>query len=180
MNKKKLFAALALGTLLVAPQCAFAASKTEVGMPNPIVEYKTYAEAVRVADVHPLYLTPDSGYACYSISVISGHLADLRFRRIDAPETTVQVRTAEIDKSNSLGEDISGVYGAKWERKTIAGVSVSIAKTSGKDESESYAAHWRVDDHLFSAYAQNITRADFLRLLTNSLVDASAHYYIDD
>lgn len=70
--------------------------------------------------------------------------------------------------------DISGVYSVTWKDQVIDGTTVSVAKISDN----SYAAHWKVGDYLFSAQAENMSAAEFQSLLEDSLVDASTHYFV--
>lgn len=172
VKKSVLFAC---ATLMIG-STSLAASTPQVqaiGMPDPIVTYDTYENAVHTAGFTPLYLTRDAGYSCTSISLISKHTADLGFQKLGQPETTVRVRTMP-QKTDKSVTDISGVYSVTWNDQVIDGVTVSMAKISDT----SYAAHWKVGDYQFSAQAEGMSAPEFKALLENSLVDDSAHYFV--
>lgn len=172
MNGLKRSLAIASACLLLAP-AAFAAPQAKGDqIPNPMVSYDTYAEAAKVLGYAPLYLTKDSGYACTYISVISKELADLEFTKLGQPDTVLRVRTAlkKVNKNNNL----SGIYGAKWEKKTVNGEEVQIAKLGDQE----YAAQWNNGKYSFSVQARGLDGAGFASLLSNSLVDTTDHYFL--
>lgn len=172
MNGLKRSLAIASACLVLAP-AAFAAPQARgAQIPNPMVAYDTYAEAARVLGYAPLYLTKDSGYACTNISVISKELADLEFTKLGQPDTVLRVRTSlkKVNKDNNL----SGIYGAKWEKKIVNGEEVQIAKLGDQE----YAAMWDQGRYSFSVQARGLDGAGFESLLSNSLVDDTEHYFI--
>jgi hypothetical protein len=172
MNGLKRSLAIASACLVLAP-AAFAAPQAKgAQIPNPIVNYDSYADAAKVLGYAPLYLTKDSGYACTHISLISKEMADLGFARLGQPDTTLRIRTAlnKVNKDNNL----SGIYGAKWEKKTVNGEEVQIAKLGDKE----YAAMWNQGKYSFSVQAKGLDGAGFASLLSNSLVDTTDHYFL--
>ena len=172
LNGLKRTLAVTAACLLLAP-AAFAAPEAQgVRIPNPIVTYDTYEGAARAVGFTPLYLTRDSGYACTYISVIDKDVADLGFTKLGQADTTVRVRTAL--KKNDKDNNLSGIYGYQWEKKTINGETVQIAKL-GEQE---YAAQWSNGKYSFAAQAKGLEGAAFESLLSNSLVDDTAHYFI--
>lgn len=172
MNGLKRTLAVASACLVLAP-AAFAATPAKgVQIPNPIVAYDTYDAAAKAAGFTPLYLTKDSGYACTYISVISKELADLGFTKLGQPDTTLRVRTAL--KKNNKNNNLSGIYGAKWEKKTVNGKEVQIAKLGDNE----YAAQWDQGKYSFAAQAKGLEGAAFESLLSNSLVDVTDHYFL--
>lgn len=137
-----------------------------------MVDYDNYADAAKVLGYAPLYLTKDSGYACTHISLISKEMADLGFAKLGQPDTTLRIRTAlnKVNKDNNL----SGIYGAKWEKKTVNGEEVQIAKLGDQE----YAAQWNNGKYSFSVQARGLDGAGFASLLSNSLVDTTDHYFL--
>ena len=177
MTKVVKRAALLACTACLLTSASFAASPAKearlAGVPNPIVTYDTYQAAAKTAGFAPLYLTKDAGYSCNYISLISKDTADLGFQKLGQTSTTVRVRTMP-QKAAKGTKDISGVYSVTWKDQGIDGTTVSVAKISDN----SYAAHWKVGDYLFSAQAENMSAAEFQSLLEDSLVDASTHYFV--
>lgn len=172
MNGLRLSLAIASACLVLAP-AAFAAPQAKgAQIPNPIVNYDSYADAAKVLGYAPLYLTKDSGYACTHISLISKEMADLGFARLGQPDTTLRIRTT-LNKVNKNG-NLSGIYGAKWEKKTVNGEEVQIAKLGDKE----YAAQWNQGKYAFSVQAKGLDGAGFESLLSNSLVDTTEHYFL--
>lgn len=166
-------AVLALGTAGFAQ----AAPEEKIGMPNPIVTYASYQQAAKAAGFRPLFMTLDSGYACDYISVIGKTTADLGFAKLgaaDAP-TNLRVRTA-LKKAVTM-DNISGIYGAKWETAEIDGVKVQIAELERGTGKGNFAASWQTDKYLFSAQAENMEAAEFRSVLANSLVADAVHYF---
>ncbi len=172
MNGLKRSLAIASACLVLAP-AAFAAPQVKgAQIPNPIVDYDNYADAAKVLGYAPLYLTKDSGYACTHISLISKEMADLGFAKLGQPDTTLRIRTAlnKVNKDNNL----SGIYGAKWEKKTVNGEEVQIAKLGDQE----YAAQWNNGKYSFAVQAKGLDGAGFESLLSNSLVDTTDHYFL--
>ena len=64
------------------------------GMPNPMVEYQSVAEAAQTAGYYPLSLSELTGYQAEHIYVIAGDLIDIRYARIRNDNAKLLVRTA--------------------------------------------------------------------------------------
>jgi len=146
------------------------------GMPNPMVEYQSVAEAAQTAGYYPLSLSELTGYQAEHIYVISGDLIDIRYARIRNDNAKLLVRTAPANLMQN--DDISGIYGATWKKVTMRGVPVSIAEV--KDENgmtTNYAAHWAVGDYLFAVQSEGISYTAFMRALLDGPVDLSVNYF---
>ena len=146
------------------------------GMPNPMVEYQSVAEAAQAAGYYPLSLSELTGYQAEHIYVISGDLIDIRYARIRNDNAKLLVRTAPANLMQD--DDISGIYGATWKKVTMRGVPVSIAEV--KDENgmtTNYAAHWAVGDYLFAVQSAGISYTAFMRALLDGPVDLSVNYF---
>lgn len=145
------------------------------GMPNPMVEYQSVAEAAQAAGYYPLSLSELTGYQAEHIYVIAGDLIDIRYARIRNDNAKLLVRTAPANLMQD--DDISGIYGATWKKVTMRGVPVSIAEV--KDENgmtTNYAAHWAVGDYLFAVQFEGISYTAFMRALLDGPVDLSVNY----
>lgn len=146
------------------------------GMPNPMVEYPSVAEAAQAAGYYPLSLSELTGYQAEHIYVIAGDLIDIRYARIRNDNAKLLVRTAPANLMQN--DDISGIYGATWKKVTMRGVPVSIAEV--KDENgmtTNYAAHWAVGDYLFAVQSEGISYTAFMRALLDGPVDLSVNYF---
>jgi len=146
------------------------------GMPNPMVEYQSVAEAAQTAGYYPLSLSELTGYQAEHIYVIAGDLIDIRYARIRNDNAKLLVRTAPANLMQD--DDISGIYGATWKKVTMRGVPVSIAEV--KDENgmtTNYAAHWAVGDYLFAVQSEGISYTAFMRALLDGPVDLSVNYF---
>ena len=146
------------------------------GMPNPMVEYESVAEAAQAAGYYPLSLSELTGYQAEHIYVIAGDLIDIRYARIRNDNAKLLVRTAPANLMQN--DDISGIYGATWKKVTMRGVPVSIAEV--KDENgmtTNYAAHWAVGDYLFAVQSEGISYTAFMRALLDGPVDLSVNYF---
>ena len=146
------------------------------GMPNPMVEYQSVAEAAQAAGYYPLSLSELTGYQAEHIYVIAGDLIDIRYARIRNDNAKLLVRTAPANLMQN--DDISGIYGATWKKVTMRGVPVSIAEV--KDENgmtTNYAAHWAVGDYLFAVQSEGISYTAFMRALLDGPVDLSVNYF---
>ncbi|WP_295165215.1 hypothetical protein [Selenomonas sp. F0473] len=146
------------------------------GMPNPMVEYQSIAEAAQAAGYYPLSLSELTGYQAEHIYVIAGDLIDIRYARIRNDNAKLLVRTAPANLMQN--DDISGIYGATWKKVTMRGVPVSIAEV--KDENgmtTNYAAHWAVGDYLFAVQSEGISYTAFMRALLDGPVDLSVNYF---
>lgn len=123
---KRILAAAASLLILGIAGPAFAAPAAGPAIPNPYVSYATYQDAARVLAFCPLTLSRDSGYALDGVFVIGGHSADLSFVRLGQIEATVRIRTAlkkEISKEN-----LSGIYGIKWNKQPVNKTILNIAQ----------------------------------------------------
>ena len=146
------------------------------GMPNPMVEYQSVAEAAQAAGYYPLSLSELTGYQAEHIYVIAGDLIDIRYARIRNDNAKLLVRTAPANLMQN--DDISGIYGATWKKVTMRGVPVSIAEV--KDENgmtTNYAAHWAFGDYLFAVQSEGISYTAFMRALLDGPVDLSVNYF---
>ncbi|WP_276673032.1 hypothetical protein [Selenomonas artemidis] len=146
------------------------------GMPNPMVEYQSVAEAAQAAGYYPLSLSELTGYQAEHIYVIAGDLIDIRYARIRNDNAKLLVRTTPANLMQN--DDISGIYGATWKKVTMRGVPVSIAEV--KDENgmtTNYAAHWAVGDYLFAVQSEGISYTAFMRALLDGPVDLSVNYF---
>ena len=146
------------------------------GMPNPMVEYQSVAEAAQAAGYYPLSLSELTGYQAEHIYVIAGDLIDIRYARIRNDNAKLLMRTAPANLMQD--DDISGIYGATWKKVTMRGVPVSIAEV--KDENgmtTNYAAHWAVGDYLFAVQFEGISYTAFMRALLDGPVDLSVNYF---
>ena len=149
------------------------------GMPNPMVEYPSVAEAAQAAAT-PRTMSAirsgTTGYQAEHIYVIAGDLIDIRYARIRNDNAKLLVRTAPANLMQD--DDISGIYGATWKKVTMRGVPVSIAEV--KDENgmtTNYAAHWAVGDYLFAVQSEGISYTAFMRALLDGPVDLSVNYF---
>lgn len=152
------------------PAAGSAASSQKI--PNPLVPYGTYRDAASVLGFTPLTLSRDSGYAFEGITVIGGQVADLSFVRLGQTDTRVRLRTAL--KKDNADNNLSGIYGAKWEMQRINETEVRMARLSP----QSFAAAWESGKYAFSVQAAGLEEAAFRSLLTNSLVEDTEHYFI--
>lgn len=171
---RKMFFATIAAVMMSTAGIGSAAGSQEngmIGMPNPIVEYQTYNEAADAIGFMPLYLPKVSGYSCDYVSVIGKKTADLGFQKLGEANSKLRVRTARQESFSS--DDISGIYSVTWDQININDTAVSIAKI--KDNA--YAAHWQIGNYLFAAQAEGVSYLQFMSLLSDSLVDLSAHYY---
>ena len=176
MNKRftSLLSALAIGTLLWF-NTVEAAEKT-VGMPNPMVSYDSVAAAKTAAGFQPLYLPSISGYHVNQVWVIAGDVIDIEYVSDSQPVGKFRLRTARC--TELMNDNISGVYGAKWENKKLNGLSVAIAEVPDEqNKSVGYAAHWKCNNMLFSVSGENLTYREFWRLLEQGLVELSQNYF---
>lgn len=161
------------GILLVNnPAITKAADEPVMGMPNPMVEYDSVIDARKAAGFMPLHLPEISGYHVKEVFVYHKDLVDIRYAA-DNSQTQMQIRTAKAGRQS--GDDISGIYGAKWEKESIAGIEVAIAKLPAG--SNGYAAHWSINGMLFSVTAEHIAQPEFQHILKSGLVDLSRHYF---
>lgn len=119
---KKIIAAMAVA-LSLSGMTVFAVNGEDlmVGMPNPMVEYENYREAADVLGFNPLYLPKMAGYRSDDIFVIGGKTGDIRYSGADG--STIIIRSAKA-RSN---EDISGIYGVKWQNRRVSETTVSVA-----------------------------------------------------
>lgn len=156
LKMKQLFAASV--SLLILGASSVVAGAPATGreqIPNPIVSYGTYGSAARVLGFAPLTLSRDSGYTPEGYSVIGGRSADLSFLRLGQPEAKVRIRTAlkkEISK-----EELSGIYGAEWNKQRINETNMEIAQLGP----QSYAARWETGNYVFAVQGQGMEPAAF-------------------
>lgn len=93
------------------------------------------------------------------------------------PGKTLTLRTAPAKRQQT--KDISGIYGVKWLQRNIDDTTVFMAKVPAESKAchDGYAAYWQQDGMLFSAYAENISEAEFTHLLKDGLLDLSRIYF---
>ena len=161
---KKFIAAILAALPLAVSGAAFA-------MPNPIAEYETYEEAKTKIGFAPLHIPKIAGYDLYFVSIISGDVADLSYRRSGEANTEVRVRTAAASAESR--DNISGVYSDEWTERKIKNLDVSVCKLNGKN----YVASWSTGGYLFSVQTEGLSQYEFYTLLEDALIDLSVHYY---
>ena len=161
-----------LSAALLAVSGFAEAKEPMIGMPNPMVEYQSYQEMSEILDFNPLYLPQITGYRSYYMAAISRNIGDIRYKNDKGSELTI--RTAEISDVGT--HDISGIHGANWKKLQIGDTSIFFAALS----KDSWAARWKEGDYVFSATGENMEQGEFLRLLSDSLVDMTEHLYKDD
>ena len=183
MRKKILSGMLAAATLValnvnvpeVQAHTSMSAQAMD-GMPNPMVEYSSVAEAAQAAGYYPLSLSELTGYQAEHIYVIAGDLIDIRYARIRNDSAKLLVRTAPVILMQD--DDISGVYGATWKKVTLRGIPVSIAEVKAEDgKTTDYAAHWTVGDYLFAVQSEGLSYAAFMAALLDGPIDLSVNYF---
>ena len=172
MNRKilRLFSVLAVGAA-----CFGFAGGTEAAMalPNPMVSYDSVAAAREAAGFQPLYLPSISGYRMNQVWVIGGDVIDMEYVSEDLPAGKFRLRTARC--TERMNGDISGIHGAKWGEERINGLPIAIADVPGA--SNSYAAHWRHNNMLFSVSVENMTNREFRRLLEYGLAEVTINCF---
>ena len=174
--KKKIIGLLSV--LTIGTFCISTASAAEkmVGMPNPMVSYNTVAEAKAEAGFQPLYLPSISGYHVNQVWVIGGDVIDIEYCSDNQPVGKFRLRTARCTELTN--DNISGIYGATWNKEKINGLSVAIAEIYyEKDMPIDYAAHWTHNNMLFSVSGEKLTYREFWRLLEHGLVELSQNYF---
>lgn len=150
----------------------------EIGMPNPIVSYDTIAEMEIVLGFTPLTLPASSGYVCTNMSIVSGVTANMEYTakgRLQDEGSSLTVRSAELAKVDDLKGDISGVYGAKWEKKQVGQSVVYIAKLAD----DSFAARWVNERYAFSFVGHKISQDKFLSFLRDFLVPQTERDFVE-
>lgn len=150
------------------------ANNPSVGMPNPIVSYKTFEECVEELGYIPLYVPKRSGFTLNSISIIGGNVADLRYGRRWETEVNLMVRTYKRPVGEEL-RDISGVQGVKWRVDLSGDTPIYLARIN----ENANAAAWSIGQYTFAAMTENLNFASFRTLVFEELADLSAHYFIE-
>ena len=141
-----------------------------IGIPNPLVEYDSYAGLEQVVGFEPLFLTRSFGYKVDDYIAISRETADIRYSNDEGAH--LAVRSA---KSGSM-KDISGVYSVDWKKKKIGHTEVYTAKV----DKDSFAAHWTSGGFAFAVTGDGMDEKTFMSLLSGYFVDMTEHYYNDD
>ncbi len=174
MMKKWKYVLMAAATALVMPTFASRAEMPSIGMPNPLVEYKTYHALAEATDSRPLFLPKGTLLAgqCHLTDYIAigGKLSDIRYRMDDG--STLSVRTARMEREGA-GKNISGVYTGRWESRMIGATEVMTAKTMDG----SLAAFWMEGEYAFSVVGSKMSDDVFDALLSDVFVDMSEHFY---
>ncbi|BAL81993.1 hypothetical protein SELR_02850 [Selenomonas ruminantium subsp. lactilytica TAM6421] len=175
MQKKTMAIAAALCLSLNA---GFAQAKpAAVGMPNPMVSYDTVSAAKAAAGFTPLYLPSMTGYHVSQVWVIAGDTIDIEYTADGQIATKFRLRTARC--TELVNDNISGIYGVKWNAQDIQGIPVNIAQVPAESKvyPDGYAAHWTYNNMLFSISAENIGKPEFMHLLETGLVELSKNYF---
>lgn len=174
MMKKWKYALMTAATALLIPAFASRAEMPPIGMPNPLVEYKTYHSLAEATDSVPLFLPKGTLLAgqCHLTDYIAigGKLSDIRYRMDDG--STLSVRTARL-VGEEAGKNISGVYTGRWESRMIGATEVMTAKTMDG----SLAAFWTEGEYAFSVVGSKMSDDVFNALLSDVFVDMSEHFY---
>lgn len=140
------------------------------GMPNPIVEYGSYHDLKDKVGFEPLFIPKIAGYRCDRLAAIGNDLAEMDYGNNNG--ATFSVRTAKADVLSDEN-NISGIYGAHWVKRQVGTTEVYIAKVGDS----AYAAYWQSGDYAFSASADQVTEPEFMRVLSNGLIDLTEHFY---
>lgn len=144
-----------------------------ITLPNPVQVYSSFNEIVQAMTFTPLYVPKKAGYTISSMMTIDGRIAEIRYNRKWEPNVSLHVRTYRRAAGEEL-KDISGVTGVKWRVNVVNDTTVYIAKIN---ETKNVAA-WAVGNYTFSAYVENLSFVAFHALVSDELVDLSAHYYL--
>lgn len=95
---------MAVATALLIPAFASRAEMQPIGMPNPLVEYKTYHALAEATDSRPLFLPKGTLLAgqcrLTDYIAIGGKLSDIRYRMDDG--STLSVRTARMKRPKEI------------------------------------------------------------------------------
>ena len=174
MMKPWKYALMIAALALVIPAFASRAERPPIGMPSPLVEYKTYHALAEATDSRPLFLPKGTLLAgqCHLTDYIAigGKLSDIRYRMDDG--STLSVRTARMEGDRAEG-NISGVYTGNWKSRTIGETEVMTAKTmDGR-----LAAFWTEGEYAFSVVGSQMSDDVFDALLSDVFVDMSEHFY---
>ena len=174
MMKPWKYALMIAALALVIPAFASRAERPPIGMPTPLVEYKTYHALAEATDSRPLFLPKGTLLAgqCHLTDYIAigGKLSDIRYRMDDG--STLSVRTARMEGDRAEG-NISGVYTGSWKSRTIGATEVMTAKTMDG----CLAAFWTEGEYAFSVVGSQMSDDVFDALLSDVFVDMSEHFY---
>ena len=174
-NWKRAVAALVLGSTLLLPLSMASAKEPMVGMPNPLVEYRTYNELSDAVHFRPLSMPKGTflagKYKPAAYIAISGDVADVRYG-LEKDDGQLMLRSAKVGKGN---QDISGIYTKNWKEKNLDGVTVSVAKV----DKNHYAARWKVGSYTFAMYGEKMKEKAFMKLLP-TMVDYTEQHYGED
>lgn len=146
-------------------------SEPLAGMPNPLVEYKSYEETAEVLGFPPLALPGSSGWQPTAYIVINNEMAELRYGKKWEPEVSFTVRSYRLAEGEEVS-DISGLYGVRWWEENFEEQTVYTARSGEK----SFAAMWNTGRYIFVAYGENMAYAPFWYLVTDSLLSQSGTY----
>lgn len=141
---------------------------------NPIENHASFNELVQAVNFTPLYIPKKIGYTISSMATIDNSVAEIRYSSKINPKVSLQIRTYRRANGEEL-RDISGVQGVKWRVNASNGITTYIAKINENN----HVAAWAVGNYTFSAYAENLSFAEFYSLVADELVDLSQHYYLD-
>ena len=174
MMKNWKYALAVAAVALSIPAFASRAEMPRIGMPNPLVEYKSYHELAEATDSRPLFLPKGTllagKYQLTDYIAIGGKLSDIRYQMDDG--STLSVRTERM-KGDKAERNISGVYTGRWEPRTIAATEVMTAKTADGCQ----AAFWTEGEYAFSLVGHKMSDDVFEALLSDVFVDMSEHFY---
>ena len=103
MMKKWKYALMTAATALLIPTFASRAEMPPIGMPNPLVEYKTYHALAEATDSRPLFLPKGTLLAgqCHLTDYIAigGKLSDIRYRMDDGSTRTAPIGEGKVTES---------------------------------------------------------------------------------
>ena len=139
---------------------------------NPIVNHASFVEVVKTVNFTPLYIPKKIGYTINSMATIDNSVAEIRYSSKINPKVALNIRTYRRAAGEEL-RDISGVQGVKWRVNASNGITTYIAKINENN----HVAAWAIGNYTFSAYAENLSFAEFYSLVADELVDLSQHYY---
>ena len=143
------------------------------GVQNSTVNHASFSELVQAVNFTPLYIPKKIGYNITSMSTIDNTVAEIRYTAKINPNVSLQIRTYRRATGEEL-KDISGIHGVTWRKIITNGVTVYIVKINENQN----AAAWAIGNYTFSAYAENISFAEFYSTVADELVDLSQHYYL--
>jgi len=174
-DMKKTFASAVLAVSLLTSAPAFAEEATPaepaapapaaaVGMPNPIIQYRTIPE-LELAIGFPVFYLPANLNPIYhpavSIYGIHGLVADLRFES-NRDNSKLLVRSALLERVRT--EDISGHHGLTWNELDGGDMEHTKVKVASLGPN-AYSAHWQAGRFVYSIDITEVDENTFRRFL---------------